>query len=43
MIVSGRQVVNEGRHVGIDVGAELREAIGAFGGDFFSHTERNST
>jgi len=42
VIVSGRQVVTEGRHVGIDVAAELREALGAFGGDLFSHTERNS-
>ena len=42
VIVSGRQVVNEGRHVGIDVPGEVREAIRALGGDLLSQSERNS-
>ncbi|MGH2985354.1 MAG: formimidoylglutamate deiminase [Solirubrobacterales bacterium] len=33
VIASGRPVVNEGTHVGMDVAAELRDAIGALDGD----------
>ena len=42
VVVGGRAVVRDGRHVGLDVAAELRAAIEALGGELFSHTERSS-
>jgi cytosine/adenosine deaminase-related metal-dependent hydrolase len=42
VVVSGREVVDEGRHVGLDVAAELRSSTGALNGALFSHGETNS-
>jgi hypothetical protein len=43
VIVAGRPVVTAGRHVGIDVAADLASAIEAVSGELFSYTERNSS
>jgi formiminoglutamate deiminase len=43
VIVSGRLVVKEGRHVGIDVAAELRDAIGALDGDFLPDSDNKAS
>ncbi len=42
VVVSGREVVDEGRHVGLDVATELSSSIGALNGALFSHGENNS-
>jgi formiminoglutamate deiminase len=43
VVASGRLLVDEGRHVGIDVAAELGSSIAALDGELFSHSERDSS
>ena len=43
VVALGRPVVDEGRHVGMDVAAELRASIAALDDELFSHSERNSS